>query len=89
MRHSKLIFGTIFLFFSSLTAVFSQNMMLEKDYEISRKAKKGYLGKVEEKDNVESLYARLKRKENKMYVEVLEKLCNVQHRVLDSVCWGR
>ncbi|MEI7895776.1 MAG: hypothetical protein WCJ26_01975 [bacterium] len=26
-------------------------MMLEKDYEISRKAKKGYLGKVEEKDN--------------------------------------
>lgn len=30
--------------------------------------------KIEEKDNVESLYSRLKRKENIMYVEVLEKL---------------
>ncbi len=30
--------------------------------------------KVEPKDNVESLYSRLKRKENIMYVEVLEKL---------------
>ena len=39
------------LFFSSLTSVFSQKMMLEKDYEISRKAKKGYLGNVEEKEN--------------------------------------
>ena len=31
--------------------------------------------KVIEHDNVESLYSRLKKKENKMYVEVLEKLC--------------
>jgi phosphoribosylglycinamide formyltransferase-1 len=30
--------------------------------------------KVENHDNVESLYSRLKKKENKMYVEVLEKL---------------
>lgn len=28
-------------------------------------------------DNVESLYARLKKKENELYVEVLEKLCKV------------
>lgn len=31
--------------------------------------------KVETNDNVESLYSRLKRKENNLYVEVLEKLC--------------
>ncbi len=31
--------------------------------------------KVIEHDNVESLYSRLKKKENKMFVEVLEKLC--------------
>ena len=31
--------------------------------------------KIEEGDTVESLYARLKKKENELYVEVLEKLC--------------
>lgn len=31
--------------------------------------------KVEIGDNVESLYVRLKKKENELYVEVLEKLC--------------
>lgn len=31
--------------------------------------------KIEEKDNVESLYSRLKGKENELYAEVLEKLC--------------
>ncbi|MFA6353599.1 MAG: formyltransferase family protein [Candidatus Paceibacterota bacterium] len=31
--------------------------------------------KVEPNDNVESLYTRLKKKENELYVEVLEKLC--------------
>lgn len=31
--------------------------------------------KIEENDTVESLYDRLKKKENQMYVEVLEKLC--------------
>lgn len=31
--------------------------------------------KIEEGDNVESLYTRLKKKENELYVEVLEKLC--------------
>src|SRR3989338_3463602 len=31
--------------------------------------------KIESDDNMESLYARLKKKENKLYVEVLEKLC--------------
>ncbi len=51
MRNSKLLIGFMILFFSSLTSVFSQKMMLEKDYEISRKAKKGYLGNVEEKEN--------------------------------------
>lgn len=30
--------------------------------------------KIDEHDNVESLYSRLKKKENRMYVEVLEKL---------------
>lgn len=34
--------------------------------------------KVEQNDNAESLYGRLKRKENQMYVEVLEKLTNTQ-----------
>ncbi len=33
--------------------------------------------KAEENDNVISLYSRLKRKENKLYVEVLEKLCEI------------
>lgn len=41
------------------------------------------LGRVFEKinpdDNVESLYARLKKKENKLYVEILEKLCRYEH----------
>lgn len=32
--------------------------------------------KVEADDTIESLYARLKKKENKMYVEILEKLCS-------------
>jgi phosphoribosylglycinamide formyltransferase-1 len=32
--------------------------------------------KVEEHDNVESLYSRLKKKENKLYIEVLAKLCS-------------
>ena len=31
--------------------------------------------KIEDNDDVESLYRRLKKKENKLYVEVLEKLC--------------
>lgn len=31
--------------------------------------------KIEVGDNVESLYTRLKKKENELYVEVLEKLC--------------
>lgn len=31
--------------------------------------------KIEEGDTVESLYERLKKKENQMYIEVLEKLC--------------
>lgn len=31
--------------------------------------------KVEEGDTVESLYSRLKKKENELYVEVLQKLC--------------
>ncbi len=31
--------------------------------------------KIEESDTVESLYPRLKKKENELYVEVLEKLC--------------
>jgi phosphoribosylglycinamide formyltransferase-1 len=32
--------------------------------------------KIEEGDTVETLYARLKKKENELYVEVLDKLCN-------------
>ncbi len=31
--------------------------------------------KIQPHDNVESLYSRLKRKENELYVQVLEKLC--------------
>jgi hypothetical protein len=51
MKHTLWLTAFIFLIFSNLSSVFSQKMMLEKDYEISRKAKKGYLGNVEEKDN--------------------------------------
>ncbi|MES2315392.1 MAG: formyltransferase family protein [Patescibacteria group bacterium] len=32
---------------------------------------------VDEHDNVESLYSRLKKKENQLYIEVLEKLTNI------------
>ena len=32
--------------------------------------------KIRENDTIETLYKRLKVKENKMYVEVLAKLCN-------------
>lgn len=32
--------------------------------------------KIELSDNVESLYTRLKKKENQLYIEVLEKLCS-------------
>jgi len=32
--------------------------------------------KIEPNDTVESLYARLKKKENELYVNVLEKLCS-------------
>ena len=32
--------------------------------------------KIETGDDIESLYSRLKKKENKLYVEVLKKLCN-------------
>ncbi len=49
MKNANLLIAFIFLTLSSLTSVFAQKMMLEKDYEISRKAKKGYLGNVEEK----------------------------------------
>ena len=34
--------------------------------------------KIDEHDNIESLYARLKKKENALYVEVLSKLTNAQ-----------
>lgn len=34
--------------------------------------------KVEDYDNVESLYSRLKQKENKLYIEVLKKLSNTR-----------
>jgi hypothetical protein len=51
MKQNTWLIVTIFLLFCNLPSAFSQKMMLEKDYEISRKAKKGYLGNVEEKDN--------------------------------------
>jgi hypothetical protein len=51
MRNKKLFIFILFLAICNLTSVFAQKMMLEKDYEISRKAKKGYLGSVEETDN--------------------------------------
>lgn len=42
----------LFLFTMMMTPlIFAQEMMLEKDYEISRKAKKGYLGNVEPLEN--------------------------------------
>ena len=42
----------LFLFTMMMTPlIFAQEMMLEKDYEISRKAKKGYLGNVESLEN--------------------------------------
>ena len=36
--------------------------------------------KIETNDNVESLYERLKKKENLLYVEVLQKLCKTKNR---------
>ena len=36
--------------------------------------------KVIEGDSVESLYARLKKKENELYIEVLEKLCQQKNK---------
>ena|SRR3989338_685977 len=35
--------------------------------------------KIEDYDNVESLYVRLKKKENELYVKVLEKLCKKEN----------
>ncbi len=51
MKQTIGIVAFIFLALGNLTSIFGQKMMIEKDYEISRKAKKGYLGNVEEKDN--------------------------------------
>jgi len=58
MRNTKVILTLILLILTSFTSIFAQKMMLEKDYEISRKAKKGYLGNVEEKDkgNFDMIY---------------------------------
>lgn len=35
---------------------------------------------IKTKDNVESLYERLKKKENRLYVEVLQKLCKTKNK---------
>ena len=51
LKKKYLVAVIIFLSLINLTPGISQNMMLEKDYEISRKAKKGYLGNVEEQEN--------------------------------------
>ena len=51
MKYKNYVILFIFLSLGNLTSVVAQKMMLEKDYEISRKAKKGYLGNVEEKEN--------------------------------------
>jgi len=51
MKTRNLAIFIILLFISNITPIFAQEMMLEKDHEISRKAKKGYLGKVEEMEN--------------------------------------
>jgi hypothetical protein len=52
MKMNTIIRSSLALLLSSMayTAI-SQNQILEKDYEISRKAKKGYLGNVEKKEN--------------------------------------
>ena len=47
-----------------LTLNFDFGPVLDKTFE-----------KIEPQDNIESLYSRLKRKENELYVEVLAKLC--------------
>jgi hypothetical protein len=51
MKHTNILMAFIFLMISNLPSVFAQKMMLEKDYEISRKAKRGYLGNVEKQEN--------------------------------------
>ncbi|MFZ4522887.1 MAG: hypothetical protein ACOYNC_14355 [Bacteroidales bacterium] len=51
MKLTKTLIVLIIMIFGKNTTVSSQKLMLEKDYEISRKAKKGYLGNVEEKEN--------------------------------------
>lgn len=45
--------------------------------------------KIDPHDNVESLYSRLKKKENKLYVEVLEKLTGSQKKILIIGSGGR
>ncbi len=47
MKKLKQIFYLGMCLFLTATSVTAQSPMLEKDYEISRKAKKGYLGRVE------------------------------------------
>ncbi len=51
MKYSHVLIAVFILSLSTLNQGFTQKMMLEKDYEISRKAKRGYLGNVEEKEN--------------------------------------
>jgi hypothetical protein len=51
MIHARLLLGFFLLPLLFMQGIFAQSTMLEKDYEISRKAKKGYLGNVETKEN--------------------------------------
>lgn len=48
---------------------------LSDEFDFGPVIERGFV-KVEEGDTVESLYQRLKKKENEMYVEALAKLCN-------------
>lgn len=47
MKKLTQLFYVGICFLVTVTTVMAQNPMLEKDYEISRKAKKGYLGRIE------------------------------------------
>jgi hypothetical protein len=51
MKNTKLLIVLFFLPLINFQGLFAQSNMLEKDYEISRKAKKGYLGNIESKEN--------------------------------------
>lgn len=78
--NKKNVFLLVLLLICNLTILAQNNFILEKDHEISRKAKKGYLGAVEEKENgsFDMVYF-LKSSARKVKIETysFDKDCNL------------